>query len=364
MSKKILIILKNSSGIGGAELMIDEICSYYQQTQKYECYIAIPGGTNSDHYQEKYGNVVNYNPNRLLQSTSRLLTFIKEKNLDIVYAHDVFASILACFLKFGQMRNKKLVFISHIHNNYGWYEKKSLKAFVFNLTMRHMNRVVVVSNYVKQHFAFLDERNSTKINVVYNYLNKNYEKLDFNSLRQSGRIIIGFCGRLSEEKNPQALISISKILSEVHEIEHELLFIGSGSLSDEIESECLRLKIPYKMTGFVDDPESFIRHCDVLVVPSRREGFGRVIIEGLYLGKPVIASKEGGIIDIDRLLNTPLLSLCDKEDYLQFANEIQNQQQLQHMRKDEDYQKCRRLVMEHFSFRKFTDTMEVLYENC
>ena len=37
---------------------------------------------------------------------------------------------------------------------------------------------------------------------------------------------------------------------------------------------------------------------DVLVLPSLNEGMGKVLIEGMALGKPIVASSVGGIIDL------------------------------------------------------------------
>ena len=46
---------------------------------------------------------------------------------------------------------------------------------------------------------------------------------------------------------------------------------------------------------------------DVVAVPSHAEGFGRVVVEGMGAGKPVVATTAGGIVDIIQDGETGLL---------------------------------------------------------
>lgn len=51
-------------------------------------------------------------------------------------------------------------------------------------------------------------------------------------------------------------------------------------------------------TGFVEDMPALLRHCACVVLPSDAEPFGRVVIEGMAAGKPVIATAAGGPLEI------------------------------------------------------------------
>ena len=53
-----------------------------------------------------------------------------------------------------------------------------------------------------------------------------------------------------------------------------------------------------RFVGAVRDVTTFLDTLDILVVPSRQEGFGRVVIEGMARGLPVVASRVGGIPEI------------------------------------------------------------------
>ena len=51
-------------------------------------------------------------------------------------------------------------------------------------------------------------------------------------------------------------------------------------------------------TGFRSDVPELLRLCDIFVLPSVREPFGRAIIEAMATGRPVVATKSGGVPEI------------------------------------------------------------------
>ena len=51
-------------------------------------------------------------------------------------------------------------------------------------------------------------------------------------------------------------------------------------------------------TGYVTDVRPYIRAVDIVAVPSDMEPFGRAVIEGMALGRPVVGGDSGGIPEI------------------------------------------------------------------
>lgn len=78
-----------------------------------------------------------------------------------------------------------------------------------------------------------------------------------------------------------------------------------------------------RFVGYVDNPAPFMQAADCVLMCSRHEAFGRVTVEGMKLGKPVIGTSTGGTPEIVRdgetgLLYTPgdFRGLADRIGYL------------------------------------------------
>jgi glycosyltransferase involved in cell wall biosynthesis len=62
--------------------------------------------------------------------------------------------------------------------------------------------------------------------------------------------------------------------------------------------ETLALTDRVRLLGFRDDVRSIMAAGDVFVLPAKAEPFGLVLVEAMALGKPVIATRAGGPLDI------------------------------------------------------------------
>jgi glycosyltransferase involved in cell wall biosynthesis len=79
-----------------------------------------------------------------------------------------------------------------------------------------------------------------------------------------------------------------------------LRIVGSGSLHRVVE-ELVR-GLPSQTTWSqrlrTDEVVAALDAATLLVLPSRSEGMGRVVVEALLRGRPVVASRVGGIPDL------------------------------------------------------------------
>ncbi|EMA24841.1 glycosyltransferase family 4 protein [Haloarcula argentinensis] len=113
--------------------------------------------------------------------------------------------------------------------------------------------------------------------------------------------VVGFLGRLDEEKNIRDLAAVAAELPD----DVTFRFIGDGDLRAWLESE-LASEIDrgaVELTGWVDhdDVPDQLNELSLLVLPSQpTEGLPTTILEALACGTPVLASPVSGVPDVVR----------------------------------------------------------------
>ena len=115
----------------------------------------------------------------------------------------------------------------------------------------------------------------------------------------SGRLVVGTVGWLLPIKGPMHLLNaMESILKDYPET--TLVFVGKGDLEAELRARALEMGVSdrVKILGWRDDIPEIMQILDVFVLPSLNEGMGRVLVEAMASGKPVVASRAGGIPDL------------------------------------------------------------------
>ena len=103
------------------------------------------------------------------------------------------------------------------------------------------------------------------------------------NLEHSSLSRIVFVGRLTNfQKRPFQILDISSALN------IPTVFIGEGPERKALTEDAQRRKIDASFTGYVTDPWSLVSQNDLLIVPSRFEGDGLVVVEAMQLNIPIL----------------------------------------------------------------------------
>ena len=111
----------------------------------------------------------------------------------------------------------------------------------------------------------------------------------------AGEFVVGGVGRLHHSKGWDVLCSAAGYVR--REVPRAVfVVVGEGSERERLEH--LAAGAAVRLLGYRESARSLIAGFDVLVVPSRFEAFGRVAVEAMLAGVPVIASNVGGLPEV------------------------------------------------------------------
>lgn len=176
----------------------------------------------------------------------------------------------------------------------------------------------------------------------------------------SEAFVIGEIAKLWEGKGHAVLLeAAARLHAAIPSL--RVLIVGEGNLRQDLEQLATRLGIRDRVifTGFREDIPAITRALDVAVLPSFFEGMGRAVLEAQAAGKPVVASRVGGIPDLIEDASTGWLVNPGKPDELAAA--IQRLYEQPALRQSVG-EKARQSVTERFSDKRMSQQILELYD--
>ncbi len=237
---------------------------------------------------------------RVARCVVYLYRILSKGSFDVVHSHGYFADIitaLACkFLK-----------IPHISTCHGFIANdKNLKIYniLDRFMLRSCGRIIAVSSGIMSELV-RNGINASRVTVIQNAVDcsdkdkqideNRIEKRNFLSIDKN-KFLIGYVGRLSEEKGVNYLIEAASMLKQLNET-FNLVILGDGPKKSELCSQANSKGLDNEIifTGFQKDIDRWLPALDVFVLPSLTEGTPMALLEAMSMGIPVIASAVGGV---------------------------------------------------------------------
>jgi glycosyltransferase involved in cell wall biosynthesis len=299
---KVLQVI-NSLATGGAEKLLLESCTVYQQ-KEIEVHVLLLNGVSHPFLEELrhnttctihvLGNGSVYNPFFLF----KIIPFFKK--FDCVHVH-LFPSLywvsLAHRLSFSKT---KLIYTEHSTTNNRRANPifKILDRWMYSRYSTIVAITPKVLENLKKHLNFKDD---SKFCVIQNGLNLSqiqsaqpYLKTDFFE-DENAKIIIQVA-RFFEPKDHITLVKSMALLPE----NYKLLLVGDGILKVNSEALVVQLNLQNRVRflGLRFDVLSLLKTTDVIVLSSKHEGLSLSCIEGMASGKPFVASDVPGLQEV------------------------------------------------------------------
>jgi glycosyltransferase involved in cell wall biosynthesis len=164
--------------------------------------------------------------------------------------------------------------------------------------------VICASRHILEHVVRRGGVERGKCQTVHYGIDDPSEAAGGSSMRAELRLedstaVIACVARLVPRKGHLHLFdALGQVLEQRTDV--RLLVVGDGPARDDLERGCRQRGLTQHVLflGQRLDVPRILRCIDVFVLPSEAEGFGRVILEAMAAGQPVVASRVGGIPEI------------------------------------------------------------------
>ncbi|MGZ3796735.1 MAG: glycosyltransferase family 4 protein, partial [Pseudobdellovibrionaceae bacterium] len=185
------------------------------------------------------------------------------------------------------------------------------KDFLHRWSYRKLEKLICLTHLHKENLLQNLPLREKQIEVLPNFVDckrftpqKRSEDLRKKLGGLPGIPLIGVASRLDPQKGQDTALQAVALLKE-RKREVRLVIVGENTLNEknylaELKQMTRDLEIQdwVHFSGYRADMENVMASLDVLVMPSHRETFGRVLIEAMASNTPVIATNAGGVPEI------------------------------------------------------------------
>ena len=249
-------------------------------------------------------------PVKDFKALAALTWLIFEEKPDIVHTHSSKGGIL------GRLAAKlcgvpHIIHTPHGHVFYGHFGRLASKIFLWieRTFSKFTDRMVALTDGEKEDYVKMSACPPEKLSTIHSgvdiqqFLHSNGNMAEKRRSLGLGHkeAVIGFVGWLLPIKGPDYLLKAMDYIWP-EQPETVLVMVGKGELDVDLRAEALRKNVngKVKFLGWRKDINELMPVFDMLVLPSLNEGMGRVLVEAMAAGKPVVASRVGGIPDLVR----------------------------------------------------------------
>jgi glycosyltransferase involved in cell wall biosynthesis len=286
-----------------------------------------------------------------------LAQLIRDEKVDIVHAR----SRAPAWSAYWACKSTGCKFVTTFHAVYHF--SNPFKKF-YNSVMAKGCRVIAISRYVAIHIMNAYGLSSKKIRTIYRGIDTDRFSVDRVTedrkkiLRDTwgvgeGDRIVLLPGRLSPIKGHDLAIEAMSVLPEDLD-DVRLVLMGDLQGRDEYKVKLEKLVASRKLSGRVifaphspDMPAAYSL-AQIVLMPSKvAEGFGRVPVEAMAMGVPVIASNLGPTRET--VMDGETGWLVPPEDPVQWSEILTNALRRTPQERDEMSAKARLFIEEHFT---------------
>ncbi|GIW59912.1 MAG: hypothetical protein KatS3mg087_0978 [Patescibacteria group bacterium] len=279
-------------------------------------------------------------PRLLLAALWFMLT---HRSVRTVHAQGINAACIGLVLKW--LFRTRLVISTHAVYEFHKDQSQSLFAKVTRFVFNKSDKIFSLLQHSKQELTKLGVSENKIEPYTYWIDLQKFTPADKNQAKQKlkwaeSRTHVLFIGRLIEKKGIKELLTAAALADSVYQFH----IIGTGELDNYVQQH-LNANSTYHGRIANSALPQYLQAADIFIIPStHEEGAGRVIMEALACGTPVIGANRGGIPEI---LDTSVgeLIAVSPENIVKALQEVRSKITNQQITSP----LCRQYALEHFS---------------
>jgi glycosyltransferase involved in cell wall biosynthesis len=240
-----------------------------------------------------------------LRAAIELFNHIRMFRPDIVHTHTSKAGILGRFAaRIAGVR--RIVHTPHGHIFYGYFGPLKTRCFIQTerLAAEITGRIVTLTRKGMDDHLGVGIGRPEQYRIIPSGIDiSRYKSADRAKVREetgySPFRVIGWAGRLTPIKNCAAFLHAAACISR-QDSATRFLVAGDGEERDMLHGLAHSLGLHSKVAFLGDrrDMPDVLAAMDVFVLCSRNEGFGRVLVEAMASGVPVVSTDVGGAAEV------------------------------------------------------------------
>lgn len=310
VKRRVLFISASDPGVfGGQEVQTLSLMSGLKG--EYEFYLVAGDGTFVKRAKE-IGVRVSILPLRqknLLRSVAQVRQVIRQERIDIVHTLEVRGSLIGRLAARYAGERPKLVTTRHElffspHFSTSVRLRRWFYLLLERLTAKRTDLFIAVSQATKNELVRYGKVASAKVNIIYNGVDRQaieaaIHKSPLPDIGVKADMVVGWVGRLVFDKGLADLIVASK--SVLHKYPGALfVVIGDGPERASLEAEVgsSGLAEHFRFPGYQANVYPYLARFDIFVLTSYHESLPLGILEAMALGKPVVATRVGGVPEV------------------------------------------------------------------